>query len=155
MQINRRQTLILGATLPALALTANASFAASSPRIYAERGIAIDGSDPVAYFTEGKPVAGSKTITHKWMGATWRFASEANKVTFIADPTAYAPQYGGYCAWAVGTGNGSLASTIPTAWKIVDGKLYLNYSHRIQRRWDRDIPGFIKRANENWPKVLG
>lgn len=132
MTMNRRTLLTLGASLPVLAMTANAGFAQSTPKFYAEDGIAIDGTDPVAYFTEGAPVAGDPAITHDWMGATWRFASAANNDAFVADPESYAPQFGGYCAWAVS--EGYTASTTPEAWSIVDGKLYLNYSRRIQRR---------------------
>jgi YHS domain-containing protein len=152
MQFNRRHMLALGAMTPVLALAANVSFAETKSKFYAEDGIAIDGSDPVAYFTEGKPVAGDPSITHDWMGVTWRFASAANKDSFIADPESYAPQYGGYCAWAVS--EGYTASTTPEAWRVEDGKLYLNYSKRIQRRWEKDIPGNISRANANWPGVL-
>jgi YHS domain-containing protein len=129
-----------------------ASAQATTPQIYAEDGIAIDGTDPVAYFTDAAPVEGSADITHEWNGATWRFASEANRETFAADPEAYAPQYGGYCAYAVS--EGYTASSTPKAWKIVDGKLYLNYSRRIQRRWDRDITARITNADANWPTVL-
>ena len=153
MTLNRRTLLTFGASLPVLALTANAGFAQGTPTFYAEDGIAIDGTDPVAYFTDGAPVAGDPTITHDWMGATWRFASAANKDAFVANPEAYAPQFGGYCSWAVA--EGYTASTTPEAWTIVDDKLYLNYSRRIQRRWEKDIPGNITRATANWPKILG
>lgn len=153
MTMNRRTLLALGASLPVLAMTANAGFAQSPPEFYAEDGIAIDGTDPVAYFTEGAPVAGDPAITHDWMGATWRFASAANKDAFVVDPEAYAPQFGGYCAWAVSEGH--TASTTPEAWSVVDGKLYLNYSRCLQRRWEKDISGNISRATANWPKILG
>ena len=126
--------------------------AATAP-VYAEDGIAIDGTDPVAYFTEGRPVAGLSALEVTWQGAIWRFASVENRERFEADPAAYAPQYGGWCAWAVA--EGYTASTVPEAWKIVDGKLYLNYSRGVQRRWERDIPGNIARADANWPGVLG
>ena len=115
-------------------------------------GTAIDGTDPVSYFTEGRPIAGNSSITHEWNGATWRFSSEDNKALFISDPTKYAPQYGGYCAWAVS--QGYTASTTPDAWKIVDGKLYLNYSASVQQTWETDIPGFIEAADQNWPAVI-
>ncbi len=114
--------------------------------------LAVSGHDPVAYFKEGKPVEGSSAHELEWNGATWRFASAANLAAFEADPEAYAPQYGGYCAWAVS--QGYTASTDPTAWRIVDGKLYLNYSHGVQSRWETDIPGNIAKADANWPKVL-
>jgi YHS domain-containing protein len=149
MPLTRRAALAsLAAASAALALP----HAAAAQAVYAEGGVAIDGTDPVAYFTEGRPVAGDAAFTHDWNGATWRFASEANRAAFAADPEAYAPQYGGYCAWAVS--EGYTASTVPEAWRIEDGKLYLNYSPRIQRRWERDIPGHVARADANWPTVL-
>lgn len=151
MPLTRRHFLTLVAATPALAAFPQLALAETAP-IYAERGIAIDGTDPVAYFTEGKPVAGDKALTHVWMGVSWRFSSEDNRTAFAANPKAYAPQYGGYCAWAVS--EGYTASTTPEAWRIVDGKLYLNYSRRIQRRWERDVPGRIAKANKNWPDVL-
>lgn len=151
MPATRRRFLALTASLPALAVLVPAAHA-KEPGIYAEDGIAIDGTDAVAYFTQGKPVAGSPDFSHDWMGATWRFSTEENRAKFAADPEAYAPQYGGYCAYAVS--EGYTASTVPDAWKIVDGKLYLNYSRGVQRRWERNIPERIEAANANWPAVL-
>ncbi|WP_147105743.1 YHS domain-containing (seleno)protein [Tateyamaria sp. syn59] len=148
---SRRTVLTLAASLPAALLTARYAVA-STPPVYANDGIAVDGSDVVAYFTEGTPVKGSADFTHTWNGVDWHFASAANRNTFAADPEAYAPQYGGYCAWAVS--EGYTASTIPEAWKIVDGKLYLNFNRRIQRRWERDIPARIAAGDANWPGVL-
>ncbi len=113
---------------------------------------AIGGYDPVAYFTEGKPVVGDPTILTDWRGATWRFASEANRDAFIADPVKYAPAYGGYCAYAVA--QGYTAKTEPEAWHIHEGRLYLNYSLGIRRRWARDIPGNVDKGDANWPNVL-
>ena len=113
---------------------------------------AINGYDTVAYFTEGKPVEGSADHAYEWNGAEWHFASAENLETFKADPEKYAPQYGGYCAYAVAYG--STAKTEPDAWKIVDGKLYLNYDKSIQSRWEEDVPGYIAKVNTNWPKVL-
>jgi YHS domain-containing protein len=114
-------------------------------------GLAVDGYDPVAYFTEGKPVEGKKEHSFEWEGATWRFASAANRDLFAAAPEKYAPQYGGYCAWAVS--QGYTADADPEAWKIVDGKLYLNYDKKVQAKWETDIPGLIKKGDENWPKL--
>lgn len=148
MPITRRNLLI---ALPGAVLLPRALLA-MTPKVYAEDGIAVDGTDVVAYFKDGKPVSGAADITHDWNGATWRFSSVANRDAFAANPEAYAPQFGGYCAYAVS--EGYTASTTPEAWKIVDGKLYLNYSRRIQRRWERDIPGRIANANANWPSVL-
>src|SRR5262249_39798851 len=117
------------------------------------RGLAISGYDPVAYFTLGAATPGSSELTLEWMGATWRFASAANRDAFRAEPERYAPQSGGYCAWAVS--NGKTASIGPEAWKIVGGKLYLNYSRDIQKQWEQDVPGNIRRADGNWPRLRG
>ena len=114
-------------------------------------GVAIEGTDPVAYFRDGRPVEGSSDYEHEWMGATWRFVSAANRDAFAADPEKYAPQYGGYCAWAVS--QGYTAKIDPEAWKIVDGRLYLNYSKDVQAEWSEDIPGNIGKGDANWPKL--
>ncbi len=151
MQMSRRYFILGAAALPLVTAIAHRAMAGIAP-VYAENGVAIDGTDAVAYFTEGAPVAGSAQITHEWMGATWRFSDEKNRAAFAADPEAYAPQYGGYCAYAVS--EGYTASTIPQAWKIVDGKLYLNYSRRIQRKWERDIPGRIASGDAKWPELI-
>ena len=87
-------------------------------------GVALKDFDPVAYFTEGQPIKGKKDFTYQWMGAKWYFSSAANRDRFIEKPRQYAPQYGGYCAYAVSKGH--TADISPKAWKIVDGKLYLN-----------------------------
>jgi len=114
--------------------------------------IAVGGYDPVAYFTDGRPVRGSAQhrITHQ--GYEYRFATAANLAAFRASPSRYTPQYGGYCAWAVA--QGYTAAGNPQNWRIVDGRLYLNYNDEIQRRWEADIPGFIRTGNANWPSVL-
>ncbi len=114
-------------------------------------GVAIDGYDPVAYFADGKPVEGSSDFEYQWMGATWRFASAADRDQFAADPEKYAPQYGGYCAYAVS--QGATADIDPDAWHIEDGKLYLNLSKKVQSIWLKDIPGYIGKADANWPKI--
>ncbi|MDH3242598.1 MAG: YHS domain-containing protein [Alphaproteobacteria bacterium] len=114
--------------------------------------LAVNGYDPVAYFTEKRPVEGSAKFEFKHKGATWRFANQKNMETFKADPDKYAPRYGGYCAWAVS--QGYTAKGDPQYWKIVDGKLYLNYDATVQARWEKDIPGFITKADKNWPGVL-
>ena len=114
--------------------------------------VAIRGTDPVAYFFERRPVEGSAEYEFDWQGATWRFSSQANLDAFRADPERYAPQYGGYCAWAVA--NGYTASTEPEAWTIFEDKLYLNYSLSVRARWAEDIPGNVQRGDQNWPDVL-
>lgn len=114
--------------------------------------LAVDGYDPVAYFTQGKPVEGSKQHALEWNGATWRFASAENRAAFEKEPAKYAPQYGGYCAWAVS--QGYTADADPEAWTIVDGKLYLNYNHEVMGTWKKDVPGNIAKADVNWPKLV-
>ena len=118
--------------------------------VFAENGVAIRGSDPVAYFTDGRPVEGRPEFAATLDGATWRFASAEHKAAFEADPARFTPQYGGYCAWAVSAKNEAYPID-PSAWKIVDGKLYLNYSQDVQKDWSQDVPGHIAKADENWP----
>jgi hypothetical protein len=113
---------------------------------------AVGGYDTVAYFTQQQPVKGVRLFCVKWMGAEWRFASAANRERFVAAPEQYAPQYGGYCAWAVS--QGYTASGDPRYWKLVDGKLYLNYDADVQKKWEQDIHGFIAKADRQWPAVL-
>ena len=126
--------------------------ALAGPAVYTADGkVAIAGADPVAYFTDGKPVAGKPDIAHAWGGVTWRFASAANRDAFAAEPSRYAPQYGGFCAWAVS--NNYTAKIDPDAWSIVDGRLYLNYDKSIQSRWTLDKPGNITKADANWPGI--
>lgn len=112
-------------------------------------GTAVGGYDAVTYHTQGTAVPGDAAITLSYEGATWRFASAQNRVLFEANPDAYAPQYGGHCAWAAA--QGYLAQGDPNVWRIVDGRLYLNASQGINRQWLRDVPGFITQADANWP----
>jgi len=114
-------------------------------------GVALKGYDAVAYFKQNKPVKGLAQFSHSWMGATWRFLNAENRDLFAANPQQYAPQFGGYCAWAVS--QGYTADIDPDAWKIVDGKLYLNYSKSVQKKWERDLATRIEQANKNWPKL--
>lgn len=137
----------------ALPFAAVAAQAASKPEVFATNGVAIHGYDPVAYFTQKKPVSGSAKYTYRWKGATWRFVSAANRDAFKANPAKYAPKYGGYCAYAVS--NGYTAPTDPTAWTIVGGKLYLNYSVGVRTRWNQNRAERIKDGDKNWPGVLG
>ena len=147
---------LLAVALLSLGLLAHTALAPAAAKDPVSTGtfsnLAVSGYDAVAYFNDGKPVGGDSAFEYEWNGATWRFASEANRAAFIADPAAYAPQYGGYCAWAVS--QGYTAKSDPEAWRIVDGKLYLNYNKDIQARWARDIPGNIAKADANWPGVL-
>lgn len=133
------------------AVLAGAALAVSAVPLWAQAAPALQGYDPVAYFTAGAPTRGSAAHTFDWDGQVWHFASAANRDAFAANPARYAPQYGANCAWAAA--EGYLAPVDPNAWAIVDGKLYLNANRRIQRRWERDIPGFIARADANWPAL--
>jgi hypothetical protein len=112
----------------------------------------LSGHDAVAYFIQRRAVPGRPEFTVSWNGATWRFVSADNRDAFARDPERYAPKYGGYCAYAAAWGY--LAPTDPSAWRIVGGRLYLNYSLDVRRRWEEDIPGHIARADRNWPAVL-
>lgn len=120
--------------------------------IYKADGLAVSGYDAVAYFTEGRATKGSSEFETEWSGARWRFLSASSRDAFVAAPAKYAPQYGGYCAWAVSKNYTYQAD--PEAWKIVGGKLYLNYSKDVQRKWQEQLPEVIARADGNWPAVL-
>ncbi|MBC7926664.1 MAG: YHS domain-containing protein [Bryobacteraceae bacterium] len=113
------------------------------------KGLALKGYDPVAYFTQSKPVPGDPKITVDWSGAKWQFSSEQNRDQFKADPEKFAPQFGGYCAWAVS--EGYTADADPQAWKVVDGKLYVNYNKGVQKKWEADQPQRVEKAAKNWP----
>jgi YHS domain-containing protein len=127
-----------------------ACFAQKGEVFATEKG-AVDGYDPVAYFTEGKPIVGQTTFVHKWKEATWHFNSQKNLDLFKAAPEKYAPQFGGYCAF--GMARGYKAKTDPAAWSIVGGKLYLNYNSDVQKDWLKNQKAFIEKADANWPLV--
>ena len=133
------------------AFLAGTALAVPGTQLLAQAAPALQGYDPVAYFTEGAPRRGDAAHAFDWDDQRWHFASAAHRDAFAADPDRYAPQYGANCAWAAAEGH--LAPVDPTAWAIVGGKLYLNFDARIQARWERDIPGFITRADANWPRL--
>jgi len=114
-------------------------------------GFALRGYDPVAYFTQGRPVKGSSQYTAQYQGSTFEFASQENRDAFAANPARYAPQYGGYCAY--GTAIKQKAAIDPSVFTVVDGKLYLNYNRDVQKLWSADVPGNIVKADANWPEV--
>ena len=111
----------------------------------------INGYDPVAYFTEGKPVKGYGWNVTEHDGVTYMFANKKNKKLFEADPEMYLPQYGGYCAYGVAVGK--KFEIDPEVWKIENGKLYLNLDEGIQKKWNKDIPGYIQKADANWSEI--
>ena len=151
--MNRRNLLTAAIALP-LAVPFSMPALAGKPEIFtglvAGKGAA--GYDVVAYFTMGKPVKGSPDFATEWKGAMWQFSSAENLEKFKANPAAFAPQYGGYCAY--GVAKGSLVKGEPEQWKIVDGKLYLNYSAGVQKTWAKDVAGNIGKADGNWPDLL-
>jgi YHS domain-containing protein len=125
------------------------SFAADSIYTGFFSNKALDGYDTVAYFTEGKPVEGDSQWQVEYQGADWYFSSEQNLEMFKADPERYAPQYGGYCAWAI-SAKSDFAPGDPQYWAVVNDKLYLNYDADIKSRWDDDRSGHIKQGDANW-----
>lgn len=142
-----------------LKVTAGVAFAGASmsalPAFAAKMnlsdGVAIQGYDPVAYVTQSAAVEGDAGITAEYDGATYQFASAANRDAFVANPAKFAPQYGGFCAYAVS--QGYTAPIDPQAFSVVDDKLYLNFSKGVRSRWSKDIPGNITKGDSNWPKL--
>ncbi len=114
-------------------------------------GLALRGYDPVAYFTEGKPVIGTATYTATHHEATYRFATEANLDAFKANPDQYVPQYGGFCAFGVAVG--AKFDGDPELWRIENGKLYLNLNPDIQEQWEKDLAGNLVKADKKWPGI--
>ena len=133
--------LIFGQTVALEAQNANLS----------KNRLAIEGYDPVAYFTESKPVKGNEKHAYKWNNADWYFSSQQNLDLFKANPEKYAPQYGGYCAY--GLSNGYKAPTDADAWTIENGKLYLNYNTDVREMWNKEKKERIEKADKNWPQV--
>lgn len=115
-------------------------------------GLALRGYDAVAYFSEGAAVEGRAEFQHEWNGARWLFKSAENRDAFARTPETFAPRYGGYCSYAVA--HGYTADADPRAWKIVGGRLYLNYSVEVRKLWEQDIPGFLQQSEQNWPQFL-
>lgn len=109
---------------------------------------AIHGYDTVAYFTEGKPVKGNDQFVAEYNGAQWAFSSAENKTLFENDPGKYAPQFGGYCAFAAA--HNALSDVDPAAWHIIDGKLYLNYSQRVEFMWLGNLSSNLEKAESYW-----
>lgn len=124
----------------------------AGPVYKSKEGIAINGYDAVAYFTESKPVKGSGVHALVHRDATWLFSSAENLEAFRSDPKRYEPKYGGHCAYAMSKDSGYLAKTVPQAWSIVDDTLYLNYSLGVKDIWDKQQDKFITSADENWPR---
>jgi YHS domain-containing protein len=122
-----------------------------TPEVYCSSSGAIGGYDPVAYFTQNKPVKGSQEFSYRWKDANWLFSSRQNRDLFTSNPEKYAPQYGGWCAY--GCSKGRKATTDPNAWTIVDGKLYLNHSIDVKGLWMKNQKESIEAADKNWPGI--
>jgi hypothetical protein len=123
------------------------------PAFSQELRLAISGYDPVAYFTDGKPVPGNSQFEYRWHNLRWRFATGAHRALFAHDPEHYAPQFDGYCAVGVAWSTPHKDTVDPTAWTIVAGKLYLTHNHHWLTVWRGHEAEYIKRGHANWPSV--
>lgn len=135
----------------ALGLTMLIHAQAQKAEVYSPGGTAIKGYDPVAFFTDGKAVKGSDKLMYSWHGASWQFATQKNLDMFKANPDKYAPQYGGYCAY--GTAQGHKAPIEIDTWTIAGNKLYFNYDQDVKSKWMKDQPGYIRKADMQWPSI--
>lgn len=150
--ISRRRTLGMLAVSPVAAALLPSTASARESDVF-QNPLAINGIDPVGYFEQRHPIPGTTEHKLSWNGAEWIFANQGNADKFDANPESYAPIFGGYCAFAAS--RGYIAPTIPEAWTIYDGRLYLNASLRAQELWLKDVPGNIRAGLENWPSILG
>lgn len=147
-----RRAVLFAATVSILSLVAVLAASAGAKEVNVdESGVALHGFDPLAYFSEERPLKGKPEHTAQWNGATYEFASSANRDTFLRDPAKYAPQFGGYCAYGVALGKKFDGD--PNVWKIVGGKLYLNVNAEASKLWHQDIPGNVRKAEANWPRI--
>jgi hypothetical protein len=147
----RRRMSLVGLALALAFMSARSEGKRVAPFNVDGSGLALHGYDAVSYFEGSTPLAGNPQFEQSWGGAKWRFANASNRDRFAAAPERYAPEFGGYCAKAVSENH--TADVDPLAYKIVDDKLYLNYSPKVQKLWEEDIPGRIARANQNWPAL--
>ena len=125
---------------------------ADQPMFHAKQGMAIGGYDTVAFFVEDRAIQGQPGFAVQWKGAVWHFVSKDNQINFESDPRAYAPRFGGYCAFAVS--QGYLMSGSPESWQIIGGELFLLYSPSVHQIWQRQSAELIVQARDNWPAVL-
>ena len=147
------RTIVLALSVGLAAVFATAPGAQAAPHVNINDGYAVHGYDVVAYFTVGQPTNGDDRFTAVHDSARYRFASADHRDRFVADPSVYAPQYGGFCAF--GTSVGRKFDGDPHAWRIVDGKLYLNLNKTVQSQWLKDPHGYIRGAEHNWPIIAG
>ena len=114
-------------------------------------GVVLHGYDPVAYFTDGRPVPGDEQFSADHAGGKYLFSTAANRDAFLAAPRKYAPQYGGYCAFGVAIGK--KFDVDPASFKIVDGKLYLNLNPQVLKKWSADVSRYLSESEMNWPMI--
>ncbi|MRI34791.1 hypothetical protein EOPP23_17560 [Endozoicomonas sp. OPT23] len=119
--------------------------------VYQQSGLALEGYDSVAYFRQGRAVMGAKQHSTHWKNADWYFSSAENLKRFQADPEKYAPQYGGYCAYAMSYG--LVVNSDPEAFHIDNGRLYLNYSKSVRAKWLKNHKQYIFEADANWQAI--
>ncbi|MGF6861964.1 hypothetical protein ABIE69_002542 [Rhodobacteraceae bacterium MBR-64] len=159
MLINRRSVLASALALPFVTALSQGAAAGGSAggsagvgvtiaRMSTRDGMALGGYDPVAYFDQGRPMVGDVSHRLKWHGAIWQFASADHRQVFEMNPKAYAPEFGGYCAYTVAQGRPFRGE--PELWTITDGRLYLNYDTRLQTLWRQDMMRLITEARRNW-----
>ncbi len=129
-----------------------ASIFAQNSAVNTKNNIAIQGYDPVAYFTENKATVGKKEINSKVEGATYYFSSKKNKALFDKNPANYMPQYGGYCAY--GVSQGYKAPIKPESFTIFNGKLYLNYNLEVRDTWSKNLEERVSNGDKNWIKII-
>ncbi|MCT8328070.1 YHS domain-containing (seleno)protein [Albidovulum sediminis] len=152
MSLSRRAILAAVIAIPVAGTILRPALAKESA-VYAPQGVALGGYDVTAYFTEGRAVQGTSRHEIMWHGAVWRFASAQSLMEFEMNPAAYAPQYGGYCAFSAS--KGSIAAPMPEAFAVRDGKLYLTHNMEMLALWNEDPEGNIALADRNWPAVIG
>ena len=148
--------LIIAMILMAGALFAQDATSTRKKHFNLEKGIAIDGYDAVAYFNSNKAIKGDKNLAVYHQGATYRFSSVENKEAFKKNPSGYEPQYGGWCAYAMGK-NGEKVSVDPETFKIINGKLYLFYNKAFNntlKSWNKNEPILKTNADANWTKIF-
>jgi len=150
-----RFTHLLSAVLALAVVTPALSAQAAPGKVLVnvdQRGLALEGYDPVAFFTDGKAVRGQAGLTATYQGAEYRFASAGHRDLFAADPAKYAPQFGGFCAY--GVAHDHAVSVEIDTWQILDGRLILNYDQSVRKKFDADRAGNLRKADANWPGIV-
>ena len=145
-----RRRRIAGPLVTTLLLL-GAAMLAQAGEFFEKNGIALDGYDPVGYFSDQKPVRGSTEFTAEYKGSMFHFSTASHRDQFRAAPEKFVPQFGGFCAY--GAAGGYKAKIEPEAFSIIDGKLYLNYNAKVQSEWSKDTNGYIAKAEKQWPAM--